>query len=65
LTFTVTGQSQKNQAIESTDPGTFYDKVKDIDNSLITRMDHAWQKPAFTIFILVMLGASAYLVLKK
>lgn len=65
LTVTVTGESQKNQSIESTDPGTFYDKVKDIDNSLITRSDHDWQKPAFTIFILVMLGASAYLVLKK
>jgi len=65
LTLNVTGESQKNQAIQSTDPGTFYDKVEDVDNSLLAFNNNNWQKSAFTIFILLMLGASAYLVLKK
>jgi hypothetical protein len=65
LVLSVTGQSQKNQAIQSTDPGTFYDKVKDVDNALRTTKRKDWQKPVFTFFILAMLGASAYLVLKK
>ncbi|HEX5167683.1 MAG TPA: BatD family protein [Cyclobacteriaceae bacterium] len=65
LTLTVTGESQKNQAIQSTDPGTFYDKVRDVDNTLQSIQSHDWQKPVFTVFILLMLGASAYLVLKK
>ncbi len=65
LTLTVTGESQKNQAIQSTDPGTFYDKMKDVDNTLLAIKSNDWQKPAFTAFILLMLGASAYLVLKK
>ncbi len=65
LTVTVTGESQKNQAIQSTDPGTFYDKMKDVDNTLLAIKSNDWQKPAFTAFILLMLGASAYLVLKK
>ena len=65
VTLTVTGESQKNQAIQSTDPGTFYDKVKDVDNTLHAMKNRDWQKPVFAAFILLMLSASAYLVLKK
>ena len=65
LTLNVTGESTRNQAIQSTDPGTFYDKAEDADNTLRTLADNRWQKTAFTSFILLMLGASAYLVLKK
>jgi hypothetical protein len=65
LTLNVTGESTRNQAIQSTDPGTFYDKANDADNALRTIADNRWQKTAFTSFILLMLGASAYLVLKK
>jgi hypothetical protein len=65
LALTVTGESTRNQAIQSTDPGTFYDKATEADNALRTIADNRWQKTAFTSFILLMLGASAYLVLKK
>lgn len=65
LTVFVTGTSRRNEAIQSTDPGTFYDKVEELDNTLYTIQDDSWQKPAFNIFILLMLGASVYLVARK
>jgi hypothetical protein len=65
LTTYVTGESRQNEAILSTDPGTFYDKMDTLENSIQTVKSDAWQKTAFNVFILVMLGASVYLVAKK
>jgi len=65
LTVYVTGESRKNEAIQSNDLGTFYDKVETSDNLLRGVSDTGWQKSAFNIFILLVLGASAYLVFKK
>lgn len=65
LTVNVAGESKKNEAIQSTDVGTFYDKIAEADNSLQTAADNAWQKWAFTSFILVVIGASVYLVARK
>lgn len=65
LTVYVTGESRQNEAIESTDPGTFYDKLGDTDNTLFKIVDNRWQKTAFHIFILVMLCGSVYLVARK
>lgn len=65
LTVYVKGESRKNQAIQSTDLGTFYDKIEDTNNTLHARSGAGWQKAAFNIFILVMLGASVYLVARK
>lgn len=65
LTVTVQGESSKNETIQSTDHGTFYDRTESIDNTLRVIADTSWQKTAFNIFILVMLTASLYLVIKK
>ncbi len=65
LTVYVTGESKKNEAIQSNDLGNFYDRIDTADNILKTVEDNRWQKWVFNSFVLVMLGASAYLVFKK
>lgn len=65
LTVYVTGESKKNEAIQSNDLGNFYDKITLADNTLKAVENRRWQKWAFNAFILVMLGASAYFVFKK
>jgi hypothetical protein len=65
LTVYVKGDSKKNEAIQSNDLGTFYDKVEISDNILRATTDVNWQKISFNILILVVLAASAYLVFKK
>lgn len=62
---TVIGESQRNQAIESTDVGSFYDRMGTTDNTLQSSVTSDWIKMGLNIFILLMLGASAYLVFKK
>jgi hypothetical protein len=65
LTIYVTGESKKNEAIQSNDPGNFYDRINIADNNLSKVMDEGWRKWTFNAFILVMLSASVYLVFKK
>ena len=62
---TVIGESQRNQAIESTDVGSFYDRMGTTDNTLQSSMTSDWIKMGLNIFILLILGTSAYLVFKK
>jgi hypothetical protein len=64
-TVQVQGESQKNQFIESTDLGSFYDRIDATDNTLTNAQRYDWTKIGFNIFIVVMLAASAYLVFKK
>lgn len=61
----VSGESLKNEAIESTDGGSFYDKIGAADNVLRTSTDDRWIYIVMTAIILVMLAGSAYLVFKK
>jgi hypothetical protein len=61
----VTGESQKNQSIESKDPGSFYERINITDNTLHSSIEGAWLKIVSNIFILLMLGASVFLVFKK
>ena len=65
LTVYVRGDSKKNEAIQSNDLGSFYDKVDAADNVLRVTTDTNWQKIAFNALILVVLATSAYLVFKK
>jgi hypothetical protein len=65
LIVNVTGESKKNEAILASDVGNFYDKIDVADNRLRVVEDQSWQEWAFNGFILVMLAASAYLVLRK
>lgn len=64
-TIVVNGESLKNEAIESVDAGSFYDKIGATDNTIQSVEDKSWVKNALTIFILVMLAGSAYLVFRK
>jgi hypothetical protein len=63
--LTVTGESQKNQSIESIDTGSFYDRIDSTDNTIKTASGSDWAKMSINLFILLMLGGSAYLVFKK
>jgi BatD DUF11 like domain len=63
--LTVTGESQRNQSIESNDTGSFYDRIDSADNTLQSSMKNDWMKITINISILLLLGASAYLVFKK
>jgi hypothetical protein len=61
----VTGESQQNQAIESNDPGAFYDRIDAVDNNLQLVSRNNWIKISVNIFILLTLAVSAFLVFKK
>jgi hypothetical protein len=61
----VKGESQKNQFIESTSLGSFYDRIDASNNSIRSSSEHDWTKIGFNIFILLMLGTSAYLIFRK
>jgi hypothetical protein len=65
LTAYVTGESKKNEAISSNDAGAFYDKIETSDNSIRTMEDTGWINTAFSVFTLIVLGASVYMVFKK
>jgi hypothetical protein len=58
----VEGESQRNQAIQSTDFGSFYDRIDMTDNSLRSSSQTSWIKIGMNIFILLILAASAYLI---
>ena len=61
----VTGESKKNEAIQSNDLGSFYDKIGDADNTLLSLRDARWQMWVFNGFIAVMLMGAGYLIFKK
>jgi hypothetical protein len=60
----VTGESFTNQAIVSNDLGSFYDRIDAADNSLKSISDTQWMKWTINIFIVVLLGATVYVVLR-
>ncbi len=64
-TLRVEGESQKNQFIESTDLGSFYERLDATQNQLRQTNSFDWMKVSLNIFILVMLAGSAYLVFRK
>lgn len=61
----VVGESQRNQAIESNDLGSFYDKISVADNTLQSTATNQWKKTAVNVFILLVLGLSVYFIFKK
>jgi hypothetical protein len=62
---TVIGESQKNQAIESNNLGSFYDRADASDNTLKSVNSRNGLKIALNVFILLVLGASVFLIFKK
>ena len=63
--ITVSGESQQYQAIESGDGGSFYDRIETADSTLHSSSANTWVDISANIFILLILGASAYLMFKK
>ncbi|HNP07909.1 MAG TPA: BatD family protein [Cyclobacteriaceae bacterium] len=63
--ITVTGESQKNISIDSKDSGSFYDRITLADNTIHSSIKNDWLKIGANLFILLMLGASAFFVFKK
>jgi hypothetical protein len=65
LQVNVIGESKKNEAIESYDPGNFYDGVAVADNTLQPVKNDRWMKWVFQGFIVVMVGTSAVFLFRK
>ncbi|MES2732227.1 MAG: BatD family protein [Bacteroidota bacterium] len=65
IVMDVKGESLKNQGISSTDLGTFYNSINNQDNTLISSRRSDWMRTGTNILILLMLIATAGLILKK
>jgi hypothetical protein len=65
ITVNVKGESKRNNQILSNDMGSFYDQIEIESNQLKAMHKDEWIKTFANLFILVMLGASIYLVFKK
>lgn len=61
----VSGESKKNQSIESSDMGSFYDNVDTASNQLQTAPNRGWVTWGANIFAVIMVAASIYLVTRK
>lgn len=61
----VTGESQKNQFIESTDLGSFYDRIDATDNVLHSTTNLDWVKVTLNAFIVILFAASGYFIFRK
>jgi len=65
ITLHVTGESKKNEVIESNDLGAFYDRISSSDNTLQATTNHHWERWAFHGLVVLLLGAAALLAFKK
>jgi hypothetical protein len=61
----VTGESKKNESIQSNDLGSFYDQIEFTDSTLKNIDRFEWVKIFANILILVMLVTSAIIFIKK
>jgi len=61
----VTGESKKNESIQSNDLGSFYDRIPFEDNELVSTDRFEWIKIFTNILILGMLGVSVFILFKK
>jgi len=57
---TVSGESRKNHAIESTDLGTFYDQIANADNTLLSSNQTKWLTIAANMLVALVLGFSVF-----
>ena len=65
LTVQVVGESQRNQSIQSTDLGSFYDRIDVGDNTLHFSTGKDWLKISTNLFIFGVLAISAFIVFRK
>lgn len=62
---TVTGESFKNQSIVSNDLGSFYERIDTADNTVKTISNSDWTKWVIDGFIIIILAAATFVILKK
>lgn len=62
IVLNVQGESRLNQAIQSSDVGSFYDRIDVTDNTLHSTRNAGWAKIGLNMFILLMLVSSVYLI---
>ena len=66
IKITAIGESRKNETILTKDPGTFYNRMENESNALMSLQEEDDNMKLFiNIFILIMLAASAYIIFKK
>ncbi|HYF70872.1 MAG TPA: BatD family protein [Ohtaekwangia sp.] len=65
ITLNVEGESKKNAAIESNDPGSFYDKISFAENDLRARDENNLPVWLFSGFLVLMVGGSVFLLFRK
>lgn len=65
ITINVSGESRKNENIMAKDPGAFYNRLEYESNSLQSLQDEGSLKLFVSIFILLMLAATAFIIFKK
>ncbi len=63
--ITVSGESKKNESIQSNDLGSFYDQIEFADNKLVRTDRFEWVQLFANLLILVMLATSAVILFKK
>ena len=59
---TVSGESKKNHAIESTDLGAFYDQIDNADNTLLSTTKTGWLMIGANVLVALVLGFSVFMV---
>lgn len=65
VTLTVEGESHRNQAIRSSDLGSFYDRMDEADNVLHASRGDDWIKTTANVFIGIIVVLSAYLFFRR
>jgi hypothetical protein len=65
ISLHVTGESRKNEDIESNDLGNFYDQINAADNTLQASANNHWEKWMFNGLVVLLLGAAVWLAIKK
>ena len=65
LTVYITGESKKNEVIDSQDPGSFYEQISVADNTLRKASGETGNQWWFRGFLVVMVGTSLVLLFWK
>jgi hypothetical protein len=65
LVFKVTGESKKNESIQATDVGSFYDIMEFTDNTIRQSNNESYLKLFVNIFIILLLALTAYMIYRK
>jgi BatD DUF11 like domain len=65
VALVISGESKKNESIVSSDGGSFYDRIATADNTLQSTAINQWMKLCLNIFLVLMLGVSAWLLFRK